>query len=526
MSRPFPWWLVVAMAAWAFLLFTRLGYYALWDDESLAALSAKAIQATGDTSVLLDHDNIVAYRDGLYVHDFADRSTPPLAAYLAAASFDCFGVSAFTARLPFALFGLGTGALLLLWARELTTPARWVLLAAMFGNVSLILFCRQCSHDSPAIFFSLAIVFVLWRWKPSVWQLTILAVLSVCLFAANFMSYVALYAVLAVDYLAWRRKEHPLGWSGLVLLFLPQIILNGAIASVWNPFHTAFGSYEAANTLFDRLMLFTWCWRDMDRCEFFSIPLLLLALAVGIVQGRAWLVRGVAALIVYVAVIALTSPQPIRQSMETEVRYVTPVLPLVIALQAGALVALLEKRAAVLAIAAALAFGTNLFNGGPFMAWGTRSTILSYLGELSLPQAEPYTPTAAWINANVPANKSVWATPYYTAYPLMFAAPNVHYAWQLTWPARPDFASLPPIDFAGRVSPDYIVAFGPAQGALAQIESQHMLPDFHYQLVQTIPVYWKDMYRPELYWRLFETMSAFDPDRAGVFIYRKTAASK
>jgi hypothetical protein len=526
MSRPFPWWMVLALAAWAFLLFTRLGHYALWDDESLVALSAKAVQATGDTSVLLDHDNIVAYRDGLCVHDFADRSTPPLSAYLTAASFDCLGISAFTARLPFALLGLGTGLLLLLWARDLQPPARWVLLAAMLGNVSLILFCRQCRYYSPAIFFSLAVVFVAWRWRPGARQLLILAAFSVCLFAANFMSYVALYVALGVDYLVWRRREQPLGWRGLALVLGPQIVLNGAIASVWNPFRTAFGSYEATNTLFDRLTLFGWCWRDMDRCEFFALPLLLLALGVGIYQRRTWIMRGGVALAIYVAVIALTSPQAISQSLEAEVRYLAPVLPLALALQVGGLVGLLEKRAGLLAVAAALAFGTNLFNGGSFLTWGMRSTILSYLGELSMPQAEPYTPTAAWINANVPENKSVWVTPYYATYPLMFAAPNVHYAWQLTWPARRDFTSLPPIDFAGRVSPDYIVALGPQQSVVGGIENQHLLPDFHYQLVQTIPVYWQDKYRPELYWRRFDTFSAFDPSRDGVFIYRKSTVWK
>ena len=513
------WWIL--LLGWAFLLFAQLGHYALWDDEALTALSAKAIQATGDTGVLLDHGNIVAYRDGLSIHGFADRSTPPLAAYLCALSFDCFGISTFTARLPFALLGLGTGALLLLWARDTASPARWVFVAAMFGNVSLILFCRQCRYYSPAIFFTLAIVFVAWRWRPGARQLLVLAALSACLFAANLMSYAALYVVLAVDYVFWRRREQPLGWRGALLLFLPQLVLNGAIGSVWNPFRTAFGSYEHTNTLLDHLKLFLWCWRDLSICEFFSLPLLLLALVVGIWQRRTWLVRGCAALIVYVAVIAFTSPQIISQAVQAEVRYLTPILPLALALQAGALAAVLATRRTWLVIVTILAFGTNFFNGGPFLPWGARCTLLDYTGELSMPQAEPYTPVAAWINANVPPNGTVWVNPYYATYPLMFAAPQATYGWQLSSPPRADFASLPAIDFGGHVAPDYIVAFGPAKEAVANLEKQSTISGFHYQLAETIPVFWKDQYRPELYWRHFETVTAFDPDREGVFIFKR-----
>ena len=134
-----------------------------------------------------------------------------------------------------------------------------------------------------------------------------------------------------------------------------------------------------------------------------------------------------------------------------------------------------------------LVFGTNLFNGGPLLAWGMRSTILSYLGELSLPQSEPYTPTAAWINANVPTGASVWVTPYYAAYPLMFAAPRALYAWQLTWPPRHDFAGLPAIQFAGRVSPDYIIAFGALTAGDRRGRQDRPAAGFRYELAADDP---------------------------------------
>jgi hypothetical protein len=514
-------WLLLALAIWSFLLLAELGHYALWDDEALVALSAKGIERTGDTSVRLDHGNVVAYRNGNSMAGLADRSTPPLPAYLTAASFELFGASAGTARLPFALLGLGTGLLLFLWAEPLVPKQRWLFLGAVLGNVSLLLFSRQCRYYSAAIFFSLAIVFVYWRWKGIPRNLLLLAALSVGLFASNYLDYLALYAALGLDYLIWRRREKPLDWRGAFLLFAPQLVLNGAIFWVWNPFRTPFGNYELANTPWDRLMLFFWCWRDMDRCEFFALPLLLLALGVGWAQRRAWMVRGCMALVVYVAAFSAISPQLIRQSVESEVRFLAPVIPLVIALQVGALWAILQRKTSLLVLAALLAFGTNLFNGGPFLAWGLRSTALSYLGELSLPQDEPYTPTAAWINDHVPDNASVWVTPYYAVYPLMFAAPRALYAWQLSWPPRPDLTSLPPIQFAGREAPDYIVTFGPARGEVEQFMRTTSLPGFHYRPVATLNYFWKDMYRPELCWRNFESVTNFDAEREGISIYQR-----
>ena len=232
--------------------------------------------------------------------------------------------------------------------------------------------------------------------------------------------------------------------------------------------------------------------------------------------------RGCVALAAYIGVIALISPQLIAQSMQAEVRYLTPIIPLGLALQVGALTAVLGTRKAWLGLVAAIAFGTNLLNGGPFLPWGLRCTLLDYTGELSLPQAEPYTPTSEWINANAPANATIWVDPFYASYPLMFAAPQATYGWQLSWPPGRGFESLPPIDFSGRVAPDYIIAFGNVNASVSGIEKQNLIPGFHYELATTIPVFWKDTYRPELYWRRFESMTRFDPDREGVFIYRRT----
>jgi hypothetical protein len=517
--------MALVVLAMAVLLFTRLGHYALWDDETMVGLIAKGIMRTGDTSVLLDHGNLLAYRGGLVVHNYCDRSTPPLPAYLTAGSFSLFGLNAWTARMPFALLGLATVALMMFEVRRQDWTTLAVFALGLLGNVSLILYFRQCRYYGPGIFFCVAIVWLYGKAKPSSRNLLVLAGLSVLLFASNYLTYLGLYLCLGVDYLIWKRKDWPPTWRSGLLLFGPQVIPNGAIAYIWNPLQTHFGDYEAMNSLGDRLTLFFWYWRDMNACEFFALPMLLLALGVGLFQRRLWLVRGCLALVIYIAVVTFTSPQPVHLTSVADIRYASAIIPLGIALEAGAICALLGRRPALAIGAALLVFGTNLLNGGPFLDGGFRSTIVSYVGELIHPPAEPYTPTADWINEHVPEGGSVWVLPDYATYPLMFAAPGALYAWQLPWPPRADFDNLPPIHFIGQQPPDYIVAFGPSVSQMVQTIQNWNRDDVSYRQVATIPVFWKDLYRPELFWRTFRPLPNFDLRSQAIYIFQRIKPS-
>ncbi len=506
----------------AFLLFTRLGHYAFWDDEAVTALGAKGILLTGNTSVLMDHGNIVAYHNGEIISGFLDRVDPPLETYVTAVSFALCKPGTLAGRLPFALAGLGVFALVLLWVRRESWAVFLVVAIGFVTNVSLILYCRQCRYYALSIFFSVAFVYVYWRWKPSARNLLILAAISVLLFASNYLDYLALYACLAIDYFFWKRKEWPLTARNAMLLLGPQVILNGIIGYVWNPLRTQYGGSVWTSSLEDRLDLFFMYWRDMNACEFLAIPMLLLAFGIGVRLRHGWLVRGCVALLVYVAVITLISPQLIKPGVYANVRYVVAVIPLAIALEAGALCILFQRRAIFAIGAAILIFGTNLFNGGPLLAWGFQSTILCYAGELLHPPPEPYTPTAQWINEHVPEGSSIWVEPDYMTYPLMFYAPRALYAWQLSWPPRPDFAGLPPIHFMGQEPPDYLVAFGPSAGLMAQTIGKMNRPDIGYQRVATIDTCWRDMYRPELFLRTFTPVIGYDPRTLAIYIFQRT----
>src|SRR5262245_50500809 len=127
----------------ALLLFTRLGHYALWDDEAVTALAGKGVWRTGDTSVILDH-NVVAYRGGLLLNGTKERSTPPLGAYLAAPFVGLFDGSTFAARFPFAFLGLCSVGLMVWWLHTASaSPVTWIVFGlAIIGNVSMWLYDR------------------------------------------------------------------------------------------------------------------------------------------------------------------------------------------------------------------------------------------------------------------------------------------------------------------------------------------------------------------------------------------------
>ena len=529
--RPLRWvrpaLLAVVLAVLATLLLARLDYTAFWDDEACTAQNAQGILRTGDTTAWLDHGNLRAFRGGSDLHGFRDCVSPMLEAYVTAASFAVFGVHAWSGRLPFALLGLGTAALMLRWASRENPRTLAVLAAGLIGNVSLILFERNCRYYSLSLFFSVALGYLYWHGhgKPGWRRLAAFAGLSILLFASNYLNYLALYLCLGVDYLCWQRRKLALDWRAWAVVFVPQLVANGLIAAHWNPLLTSHADTVLANSLLDKCVLFCSFWRDLNQAEFLAVPVFLLALGIGLARRRTWLVRGCVAVALYLAALTVLGPQVVHDTPNADVRYAVPLIPLAIALETGALCILFGSRAFALGAAALLVFGTNLSNGGPLLAGGLRCNLARYVGELVHEYPDSYRLTSDWINAHVAEGQSVWVLPNYAIYPLMFHAPRALYAWQLAWPPRPEFADLPQIHFEGQVPPDYLIAFGPFVGGVREAVSRLNRSDIVYQRAATIDVYWEYTRRPELFWHTFSPFTGYDHKRQVIVIFKKETRS-
>jgi hypothetical protein len=167
-----------------------------------------------------------------------------------------------------------------------------------------------------------------------------------------------------------------------------------------------------------------------------------------------------------------------------------------------------------------IAFATNLLEGVTLSPFTFRSTIVEYVSELRNPQEDPYRAASSWLTANVPTNSLVWVTPGEMTYPLMFHAPQLVYGWQLKEPVKPQFAILPAAFTQGKLAPDYVVVFGPRMTNTLET-LQQLKPPVSYTNSGSALVFWKDEYRPELFWRRFGEPKKFDRTREAIYFLKR-----
>ena len=531
-NRALPWLLWATFLAAAALLFTGLGHYPLWDDEAMDGLSAQSILQTGDTTARVGH-NLVAYRNGLLLAPpKGDTGSlrigmPPLTAYGAAVSMRLFGQSAWAARLPSVLCGLACVGLMLWWlwqSRVALVPAA-VFAIALLGNVSFFLYARQCRYYGVSMLLFTAIAYLYLHEKGRRGRLLALGGCAAALMAANPMFFVLLSGCLLGDYLIWQRKVRRFKAVEWAIYLAPQVIVGCILLAWWNPLQTQQGGALFQNTLRERALLLWWNLRDLNNSEMILGVLLVAAPWVAFAARNVWLKRALCAFVIYFVGLTLLSPQILHETTVADVRYLSAILPLCIAIEALTLCALFgyfSWPAWVAIPSALLLFGTNSLHGGPFFREGLRSTLVAFVGEEMHPNADPYTVTIRWINEHVREGQSIWVLPEAMTYPLIFHAPKAVYAWQLQQPVKERFATLPRIHFYGAEPPDYIILFGPLLGTVEKV-----LENFdvgYYEEEAILPVFWRDLYRPEIIWRCFTPVTQFKPTVMGITILKRKPA--
>jgi len=512
---------IITLPLAALLLFARLGHYALWDDEANTALFAEGICATGDTTAVIGH-NLVAYEKGWELKNLRERYIPPLPTYLAAASLWLLGPTALAARLVFAMCGMGFFAIVVAWLyRENADSWTWALIAfALLTNVSLILYFRQARYYGIAIFLSALLAYLYLHWSCKWPRLLLMFFLAIALLASNYISFGAALLCMAVDWCIWGRRTVRMSWKSAIAMASSIAFVGAATLYVYNPFNVTQPGKQPIES--NELLQLWWNVRDLSVNEFCILPLLALVPIVGFWRKDVWLLRGGAALVVYFAVVNFVEP---HHSSFAELRFLSPIIPLCCVLEVRALLLAVGRLKWLAVLIGVPIMGTNVLSGSTIFHPGLvgiplRSTICCFLGELADPPTDPYRAASDWINANVPADATVCVFPRYASYPLMFHAPRQVYGWQLEYPPEPQFRNLPDIQFMGREAPRFIILFG--QEGVSQFQPVKLLDGtkVDYSVVKILPVFGKDLFRPELYMRVFKPMPV-DPGRDGIFILER-----
>ena len=215
----------------AFLLLWNLGDQRLWDDEAQTALISQTIL---DLGLPLGHDGVNSFSQEAGAEFGADhvyKWHPWLPFYLLAAFLRLFGVSTFTARLPFALLGIGCPVLLYFLATALFARRRVAIAAAtlLVFSVPFLLLAKQCRYYSPAMFLSL---FGLYGYASGRHR-GVLAPASVLLFYTQNIYFLTLWLAVLVHAALWkteRRKELLLLCAAAAALCAPWLIYTTSVS--------------------------------------------------------------------------------------------------------------------------------------------------------------------------------------------------------------------------------------------------------------------------------------------------------
>lgn len=509
------------------LLLARLDTYALWDDEAGTALHGIAVSKTGDTGAMVG-ENLVAFRNGVALKHLKDRTVSPLQYYIEAPFVALRNQSSFFARLPFALAGLFSLMLCAYWVwkscqnyKELCTY-----LSVIIFTMPLFLYFRQCRYYSLVLLFEMLVLYFYLQ-KERQWNSLPALTLGLWgLMASHYLGYFSLVGALAVDYFLWGRTRNPISTRNLVWLIILQIGFAGLLLSIWNPLATNWGFQVQENRLTNnqKLLLFLWQFRDCFRSEFLTFVPFAFAPFIAAKKGDVLLLRAFVAVVMIILFTTFASPQTHLDSTGTaDIRYVISVIPLGIFICGRVLLDVARGSKVPVCLGLIGFCFLNVFNPFRLDRGQGPSTFVGFVRELFTPSNDPYRAAANWIYLHVPDRASIWVLPDYACYPLMFHAPKPIYAWQLRPEQKQEeqFKNLPDIHFKGLVPPDFIVVFGPSVEQIRQLIGQWSMKGLRYQEVTRLMTFWKDLYRPELFWRSFKPIENFDPNTEAIYIFQR-----
>jgi 4-amino-4-deoxy-L-arabinose transferase-like glycosyltransferase len=158
-------WLAILLSLAVYLILTNLDSSFLWQDEAETACVSQTILQNGIPKGT-DGLNFFSQQEGReYGANYEWKLHPWFQFYWQSVFFALFGVGTFVARLPFALFGIASVAMIYFAALSIWQDKRAAVWSAllMLASVSFLLLVRQARYYAPAQFFTIYAIWALFE---------------------------------------------------------------------------------------------------------------------------------------------------------------------------------------------------------------------------------------------------------------------------------------------------------------------------------------------------------------------------
>ncbi|MCX6122463.1 MAG: glycosyltransferase family 39 protein [Ignavibacteriales bacterium] len=313
----------------AFVFLPNLGRHFLWQDEAQTALISRSILTSG---IPYCHDDKNSFSQELGAESGTGgvyKWHPWIPFYIHAAFFQLFGQSDFAARLPDALFGIGTVLLCFWTVRSTGKGIRASLIAAgiLMLMVPFLLLSRQCRYYSMVAFFSMGCILTYFLFLKSKKYARLLLVSSTVILFHIQMIYGAIFLATVLIHVTLIGKEYfkrmVVPMVGVLCFVLPWICYTSEISYQSRYSQFLFNPFFIKRFFFDFIV----------QLEMYVIPLyFIIFLLVIVIWHRKSTYTFLSTTMVYmtfyflyaamlVCILSLTAPNSFF-------RYLAPVLPL------------------------------------------------------------------------------------------------------------------------------------------------------------------------------------------------------
>lgn len=226
-----PIFLLLLLFSTMFFFLWNLSNHYLWQDEAQTALISKTVAAEGVPRGY-DGRNFFSQESGAeYGENYIWKWHTWLPFYVLAGFFKIFGVNTFVARLPFALFGIGTVFLAYFFSKAMWQSKKIAAMTALLLLISVpfLLLSRQCRYYSMSAFFSLAGLYAYMGLADKKKYSGFIFVLSATLlFHTHYIYCATLLGTVGLHSLIFHRRR-----LGAIVLWCVVIVLINAPWIVW-----------------------------------------------------------------------------------------------------------------------------------------------------------------------------------------------------------------------------------------------------------------------------------------------------